>query len=253
MMKKYLLAATLLSLLTISLSAQDQWVIKLKDGTSKEFNVDDIEEMYPESDDDTDDDTDTDTHEAVDLGLSVKWATCNIGADSPEEYGDYFAWGETNGYDAGKTTFSWNTYKWLVSMGRSTKITKYCTSVTYGTVDNRTTLEASDDAATANWSSKWRMPTYAEFEELKDKCTWIKAATNNGPNGYIVRGPNGNSIFLPAAGYRDDDSLVDAGTDGYYWTSELVSDTPTCAYFFEFGLMGNNYRYFGRTIRPVTE
>jgi hypothetical protein len=149
------------------------------------YSVEDDEVRYTEL---------TPEHEYVDLGLSVKWATCNVGATKPEEYGDYFAWGETTPKDA----YDWSTYKWC-NGGPSTQ-TKYCTNSSYGTVDNKTTLDLSDDAACANWGGSWRMPTRAEQDELRNNCTWTWT-TQNGVNGYKVTGTNGNSIFLPAAGY----------------------------------------------------
>ena len=108
-------------------------------------------------------------HDWVDLGLpsGLKWAVCNVGADSPEGYGFYFAWGETET----KSRYSWNTYKWC--NGSYYTQTKYCTNSSYGTVDNKTTLDLSDDAARANWGGSWRMPTKAEQDELRNNCTWI--------------------------------------------------------------------------------
>ena len=151
---------------------------------------------------------------AVDLGLpsGTLWADRNIGADSPEGYGDYFAWGETRP----KSTYSWSTYKYC--KGSYNTLTKYCTDSSCGTVDNKTVLEPSDDAATANWGSNWRMPTHAEQEELIEKCTWTWT-TRNGVNGYKVTGPNGNSIFLPAAGFRYDSSVSGAGSRANYWSA----------------------------------
>ncbi|MBQ9363941.1 MAG: Ig domain-containing protein [Bacteroidaceae bacterium] len=187
-------------------------------------------------------------YEYVDLGLSVKWATMNIGASSPEDYGDYFAWGETEPKD----TYNWSTYKWC--NGSSTTLTKYCLSSDYGTVDKKTTLELEDDAAHANWGGTWRMPTSGEIEELRNKCrsTWT---THNGVNGCkVVSKINGNSIFLPAAGYRSDDSLNDAGIWGYNWSSSLY-DYSTNGWFLYFSSThfspGVNYRYSGRSVRPV--
>ena len=188
-------------------------------------------------------------HKYVDLGLSVKWATCNVGAESPEDYGDYFAWGETQP----KSTYNWSTYKWC--NGSSSTLTKYNTSSSYGTVDNKTVLEAADDAATANWGGAWRMPTKAEQDELREQCTWTWT-TQNDVKGYKVTSKsNGNSIFLPAAGYRDVGSRDYVGSFGYYWSSTLVTDNPNDAYYLYFN-SGNvdwyiNYRYFGLSVRPV--
>ena len=189
-------------------------------------------------------------HEYVDLGLSVKWATMNVGASSPEGYGDYFAWGETEPKDV----YEMSTYKWC--NGSATTLTKYNTSSSYGTVDNKTTLELSDDAARANWGGSWRMPTDAEMTELREQCTW-SWTTQNGVNGYKVTSKsNGNSIFLPAAGYRDDRSLDDAGSYGHYWSSSL-NTSPYYAWhvYFHSGVVSrdNCWRYYGFPVRPVCQ
>jgi hypothetical protein len=188
-------------------------------------------------------------HKYVDLGLSVKWATCNVGSDSPEDYGDYFAWGETKP----KSVYDWSTYKWC--KGSKTTMTKYCTDRDYGTVDNKTQLDLSDDAAHVNWGGSWRMPTYKEFNELREKCSWTWT-TENGVKGYkVVSKTNGNSIFLPAAGYRYNSSLSYAGSVGYYWSSSLYTGCPyyaRCVYF-DSSFVGcyNDYRYYGLSVRPV--
>ena len=191
----------------------------------------------------------TGDHEYVDLGLSVKWATCNVGASSPEEYGDYYAWGETET----KSTYSWSTYKWC--KGSKETQTKYCTSSSYGTVDNKKVLESSDDVAQVKWGGSWRMPTDAEMTELRENCTWTWT-TQSGKNGYKVTSKkNGNSIFLPAAGYRDDSSLGNAGSGGGYWSSSLSTSSPSNAYYVYFNsgdvYRGSYYRYYGRSVRPV--
>ncbi len=190
-----------------------------------------------------------DTKEAVDLGLSVKWATCNVGATSPEGYGNYYAWGETTT----KSDYDWDTYKYGSAYNA---LTKYCNNSNYGKdgfTDGRTTLEASDDAATANWGGKWRMPTDAEWTELREKCTWTWT-TLNGVKGYEVKGPNGNTIFLSAAGHRDD-GLYGAGYAGDYWSSSLLTDDPRHAGNAAFNSSGvdwgYNDRYFGFSVRPV--
>ena len=193
------------------------------------------------------------SHEWIDLGLSVKWATCNVGADTPEEYGDYFAWGETSP----KTTYTWSTYKYC--NGSYDTMTKYCVDSEYGTVDNKTTLELSDDAARVNWGGKWRMPTLAEQKELSNtsNCTWTWT-TQNGVTGYKVTSKkNGNSIFLPAAGYRYYSNLYYAGYYGYYWSSSLYTSGSNNAYYLYFDLSSvdrNDYsRYNGRSVRAVCE
>ena len=182
----------------------------------------------------------------VDLGLSVKWATCNVGAESPEEYGDYFAWGETTS----KSTYNWNTYKWC--NGSGTTLTKYNNSSSYGTIDNKTTLELSDDAARANWGGEWRMPTDTEVTELRKQCTWTWT-TQNGVYGYKVTSKsNGNSIFLPAAGLRIDGSLYDAGSGGYYWSSTGCLSSAYCLRFLSSDVVSDVFaRYFGHSVRPV--
>ena len=194
-------------------------------------------------------------HEYVDLGLpsGIKWATCNVGATTPEGYGDYFAWGETSP----KTTYNWSTYKYC--NGDLYSMTKYCTQSSYGTVDNKTTLELSDDAARVNLGGSWRMPTKAEQDELRntDNCTWTWT-TQNGVNGYKVTSKkNGNSIFLPEAGCRIDSNLYLAGSYGNYWSSSLRSGYSDNAYYVEFNSVyvdrDYSYRCRGRSVRPICE
>ncbi len=195
---------------------------------------------------------DVNGHAYVDFGLTsgTLWATCNVGATNPEDYGDYFAWGETTT----KSTYYWSTYKYC--NGSSSTLTKYCTSSSYGTVDNKTTLEASDDAATANWGGAWRMPTRAEQQELFNECTW-SWTTLNGVYGYRVtsKKDTSKSIFLPAAGYRGYTSLLSAGSNGYYWSSSLDSSSTSDAWYLDF-ISGNKYthyyyRCYGQSVRPV--
>lgn len=187
----------------------------------------------------------------ADLGLSVKWATCNIGANSPEEYGDYFAWGETKP----KSTYSWNTYIWCE--GSPDSQTKYCSSRLYGIVDNKKQLELSDDAAIENWGGTWRMPTDAEWAELEEKCTW-KWTTQNGVKGYKVTSKiNDNSIFLPAAGYKGHSGLYELGSYCYYWLGVLGTNYPSDAYgmcLSSSSIRRDNYsRNNGFSIRPVCQ
>ena len=188
-------------------------------------------------------------HEYVDLGLSVKWATCNVGASQPEEYGDYFAWGEVEP----KEEYHWSNYKWCNGTGDTQ--TKYCTNSDYGTVDNKTVLESADDAAAINWGGSWRMPTDAELTELREQCTWTWA-TQNGVNGYkVTSNSNGKSIFLPVAGYRLGSSLYNAGSNGLSWSSSLDTDGPNsaCELYFYSDNVGRGYcdRYYGLSVRPV--
>ena len=194
-------------------------------------------------------------HEWVDLGLpsGLKWATCNVGASQPEEYGDYFAWGEVEPKDY----YYWDSYKWC-NGSYDTQI-KYCNDSYYGYngfTDNKTTLELSDDAANYNWGGSWRMPTFEEQEELRNNCSW-EWTTQNGVYGRKVTGPNGNSIFLPAAGYRYGSSLYNAGSRGYYWSSSLYTDYPDDAWDVSFdsssAYRNNNNRYYGFSVRPVCQ
>lgn len=188
-------------------------------------------------------------HEYVDLGLpsGLKWATCNVGANAPEEYGDFFAWGETE-------TYNESTYKWYMYNGTKRTITKYCTDSKNGPADDKIILEAEDDAAQKNWGGSWRMPTNTELDELRVECSWIWTS-QNGVNGYIVKGPNGNTIFLPAAGYPYYESVNDVGSYGGYWSSSLSESINICAHSLSFESdsyeMAQSARTAGRTIRPV--
>ena len=188
----------------------------------------------------------------VDLGLSVKWATCNVGAINPEEYGDYFAWGEIKP----KEFFDWKSYKYGKDSGL---LTKYCTKGGYGYncfTDNKTVLDLSDDAAHVNWGGTWRMPTKKEMEELIYKCRWTWTK-QNGVKGYKVVGPNENSIFLPAAGYMHEGTLRYAGSSGNYWSSSLYIVIPSCAYYVDFDSDDVDCidisRYLGWSVRPVCQ
>lgn len=194
----------------------------------------------------------------VDLGLpsGTLWAAWNVGADNPEDYGDYFAWGETTGYNSGKTTFDWSTYKYC--NGSSYTLTKYCQNARYGDngfTDELTELELSDDAATANWGSGWRMPSDDQWTELRDSCAWTWVQ-QNGVYGRLVTATNGNSIFLPAAGYRYNSSFLFAGSKGLYWSrmyfSKLIP-TDACGMSFSSDGIGSSrtYRVNGYPIRPV--
>ena len=191
-------------------------------------------------------------YEYVDLGLpsGLKWATCNVGANAPEEYGDYFAWGEVES----KTTYNWSTYKWC--NGSNNTLTKYNYKDGYGTLDNKMVLDKEDDAAAVNWGGAWRMPTKAEQDELLSNCTWTWT-TQNGVNGYKVTGPSGNCIFLPAVGYRKESSLSRDGSNGNFWLSSIYEGLPDNAYglFFdsEEHVWSIFYRFYGRPVRPVCD
>lgn len=188
-------------------------------------------------------DGDVNGHEYVDLGLSVKWATCNVGADSPEGCGDYFAWGETEP----KSEYKREAYKYYdmyygktkkpyIDIGKDISGTKY-------------------DVARAEWGGNWRMPRLEEIKELINKCSWQWTEVN-GIKGYKVTGPNGNSVFLPAAGYRDGKEVYHRGSHGNYWSGTLNEGYSNYAY--DLGFDSDDYdwhydRYCGLTVRPVTE
>ena len=190
-----------------------------------------------------------DGYEYVDLCLSsgTKWATCNVGANSPEDYGDYFAWGET----FPKSIYDSNSYKWM----RGSYYTKYCIDKNDGVVDNKKTLDFTDDAAYVNLGSSWRMPTKKELDELRDECIWTYT-TQNGVNGYRVTSRiNDKSIFLPAAGYRSDSNLYDDVFSGNYWGSSLNANKSRTAstICFRSTTLGNNdfSRATGLSVRAV--
>ena len=201
-------------------------------------------------------DTSKDTPEYVDLGLpsGLKWADRNIGASNPEDYGVYFAQGETEP----KTDYSWNTYKWGSSKDL---LTKYCTNSSYGLngfTDNKTSLDLEDDAAHMNWSGEWRMPTKADFEELINN-TNLERVTNykgTGVAGFLFTASNGNHIFLPAAGDYNTSKLFFAGSAGYYWSSSLNTRFPYVAYSLlltsdKVSVANYFSREIGRPVRPV--
>ena len=185
-------------------------------------------------------------HQSVDLGLSVRWATCNVGATNPEDFGDYFAWGET----VPKEDYSWETYRLGDFYGNN--------FIKYNSSDGLTVLEFSDDAATVNWGCEWRMPTISEIQELKDNCTWTWT-TENGVYGYRVTShSNTNSIFLPAAGYRIG-TTTNNDIDGCYWSSSLYTDDIISAWYLYFynnnNIFDNFYygRFSGHVVRPVCQ
>ncbi len=180
-------------------------------------------------------------HKFINLGLpsGLLWAECNVGASSPWEDGDYYAWGETQT----KSDYSWSTYKW------GSNPTKYNSS------DGKTTLEASDDVATVKWGKECRMPSRAEFQELYNKCDWTWKSSYNGASGYLVKGPNGQTIFFPASG---NGVLSSHGSYGYYRSSSLNTRKARCAYYLNFysgGIYpsGYEFRCNGLSVRPVAE
>ena len=220
-------------------------------------------------------------HEYVDLGLpsGLKWATCNVGASAPEEYGDYFAWGDTVPYYSSKDPltwkegksagYAWSTYKWCE--GSYDALTKYCSKSTCGYngfTDSETTLEAEDDAARYQWGGSWRMPTKGDIDELlatQDNTTdytwtWCDGSTTkyagtDVAGWQIVRNSTGATLFLPAAGYRYGTNLYNVGSYGFYWSSSLYTGSPTSAWdiSFNYGDVGAYHgdRDVGESVRPV--
>ena len=198
-------------------------------------------------------------YEWVDLGLpsGTLWATCNVGANSPEEYGDYFAWGETQK----KNVYNWGVYR--LCGGSQNTMKKYCTNSSYGMVDNLTALESEDDAATVNWGSEWQTPTQEQMQELLNMYfTTNEQTTQNGVYGLKVTSRvNGNSIFLPAAGgFCTQDytgaNFYGGGTNGVYWSRSLYQNNSNCACYMFFysdniNVSSYTYRYFGLSVRPV--
>ncbi len=191
--------------------------------------------------------------EAVDLGLPSgrKWASFNVGAHAPEEYGGHFAWAET----AVKDNYDWPTYAFAQGSGTNVLFTKYVATDAYGTVDNILTLESDDDVAAQSWSGGWRIPTDAMWTELRNNCTWTWT-TLNGVDGYRVASTrNSNSIFLPAAGMVEGVSLNFSSTVGYYWSASLEQSNSARARAITFSSSGINmagrYRSKGLSVRAV--
>lgn len=202
-------------------------------------------------------------HDYVDLGLpsGTKWATCNVGASKPTEYGDYFVWGETKP----KKDYSWDSYKWCLNKktdhyGDPTDFNKYVTDSIRGIVDNKTVLEPEDDAATMNMGIGWRMPTEKEMEELKEGCNW--EWTNNYNETKVVgmigkSKTNGNTIFLPAANSKDDMIFTSEVNYGSYFSASIYPKEPTLASYII--IENNNFafgydsRCYGKTVRAVVK
>lgn len=259
-MKRLLLKSVCLTLLWLSILSQafaQGIVVNKADGTKVYYKAADVisvgvygygEEPEP----------DPIEHEWVDLGLpsGTLWATTNVGASKPEEYGDYFAWGETIGYYGGKKTFDWSTYKFC--SGSENTIWKYCTDSSYGTVDNKTMLETADDAATANWGEDWQMPSHDQYKELiNSSYTTTEWTTVNGVNGWKITSKSVlKSIFLPAAGERANTSLYSVGSSGNYWSRSLCTSDSALGYYLYFNAgdiiaNGRLRRYYGHSVRPV--
>lgn len=180
----------------------------------------------------------------VDLGLSVLWAECNLGAIYPEESGGYYAWGETEE----KKDYCWETYKWYG--GSEDSFMKYSPGV-----DNKNQLDPEDDVVQIRLGEGWRMPTEEEFWELQEKGRWQRAELNGIKGRRVTSKTNGNSIFLPVTGLMNGTSLHGADSDdgGYFWSSSLSEYYPNSAFSFGFQVMYGSFRYYGAPIRPVME
>lgn len=228
-------------------------------GCAKPDEPDDNEEEYI----DISGDGTCNGYEYVDLNLpsGILWATCNMGASSPEGFGEYFAWGETEP----KSIYNWNTYKYRSNhtafdvWQNNYDLTKYCSYYDngyQGFTDSLTVLQSDDDAAMANWGSGWRMPTKAEWEELYQNTTRIWA-TQNDVKGCLFAAENGKGLFLPSAGYYWGDELCDIDDTPYgsYWSSSLCINNPAGAWYFSFSSghsnMIDHVRSVGFTVRPV--
>ncbi|MBO6024595.1 MAG: hypothetical protein J6P83_07060 [Bacteroidales bacterium] len=201
-------------------------------------------------------------HQSVDLGLpsGTKWATCNVGAKTPEAFGGYFAWGETKP----KERYDWSNYQY--TMGTDSEMMKYCTNPEYGIngyTDGLLFLEPGDDAATVNWGKKWRTPTFEQWKELHENTTQ-SVTVRNGVNGMLFTGRNGKSIFLPFAGSSAKNATKRGQNEnGSYWTSLLHTESHADAsdaammYFISNNTPNMSFveieapRYMGMTIRPV--
>ncbi len=229
-MKKVFLIFSIISCVMTTFAQSNFYVYKT-DGSSTEYlvnEVDSISFVAPTT-------SIENGYEWVDLGLSVKWATCNVGATKPEEYGNYYAWGETTT----KSTYNSSTYTYT---------------------SNPSTLPLSKDAAAVNMGGSWRMPTRAEQDELRTECTWTWTSNYNGTGvaGRIVTSKiNGNSIFLPSAVLRYDIGLTYVGSYGYYWSSSLSAYSSSSAYYLVFNSddddlsLHSGGRDYGRSVRGV--
>lgn len=239
----------LLESAVLSVGAQNYMEVYRNNGNRIHLQVQDLDSVLFSDGGDF-----TGSHEYVDLGLSVKWATCNVGANVPYEYGDYYAWGETET----KNNYDWSTYKYC--MGRDSAMTKYC-NYSYGGyngfIDNKTNLEPNDDVAHVKWGGNWRMPTTIEQEELREQCTW-RWTCLNGINGYTVtskkKGYEDRSIFVPAGGIYVGDKIENMGSMGFIMSSSLTS-RPWSSYVLFYDISNTkssrHFRYYGHNVRPV--
>ena len=192
---------------------------------------------------------------AVNLGLSVFWASCNLGSDDPTGYGDFYAWGEVES----KKDYTWETYRFWTSGDSEPNlvVTKYNSIESHGAVDSKVALDPEDDAAHVRLGGKWRIPTPAEFQELIDSCEWTWTS-KRGVLGYKIESKvNGNSIFMPSTGYYYHEGLHGEEYGGYYWMSSTHATTSGKAQrlFFTPKKKGVSlyFRCLGHPIRPVSE
>lgn len=199
------------------------------------------------------------TYEYVDMGLSVKWATFDIGATKVGEYGKFFQWGDIQGYTSsevgsgdGKKYFAWSDYKYC--NGSSSTLTKYNNNSSYGTVDNKTVLESSDDAATFNMGTGWRMPTEAEYTELINACNQTWDSTNKW-RIFTLKTDSTKKVVFPASGRGYNGSVNDRGSSGFFWSSSLGTSNPSSGRYLlvngSDGSLSNNRRYYGFCVRGV--
>ena len=240
-MKRQTILAAFLSVCMLSIAQSDgsySMYVYLSDGNVDTYSVSDVDSVvFVDATEDivSSGTTHINGYAAVDLGLSVLWATCNIGADSPEDYGDYFAWGEIETKD---------------SYTRDNSVTYYD-----GEIDD-IAGNVEYDAATAIWGDSWRLPTYEECTELVDSCTW-EWTTQNDVDGYLVTGFTGNSIFLPAVGDRSSTSNAYEGWFGSYWSSTPYTNDTNKAYAINFEIdniyVDDDSRYRGHAVRPVSD
>lgn len=229
MKRIYLFAALLLCVCGVSAQTM---LVHQKGGTVAAYDVNSVDsvcfsmeqlEITPE-------------RHAVDLGLSVMWAECNLGAETPADWGDFYSWGEVSP----KSNYSQDNYAYYVDeqyqhIGNDICGTKY-------------------DAASAEWGPSWRMPSHAEVKELAEKCVWTWMEPTAGVCGYMVTGPNGRSIFLPASGYTMSTSVQGQGKKGFYWTGTLSGSMPTAAHNMNFSGYSGDWtasRAYGLPVRPV--
>lgn len=208
----------------------------------------------------------TNGHEWVDLGLSVKWATCNVGASSPSDIGFYFAWGETSP----KESYTVENYKYFYKgdyrsykswrgegLGSDNYASKYNGISSFGVVDNLNTLQSADDAAYVNWGNSWRTPTYAEYKELLDNCSSTVTSQGGQDGRTFTSKVNGKSIFMPITGWNEG-CLFNEDYDGLYWSSSLSTKGPLHAWYMSFDKirspkLWDNTRTRGCVVRPVTQ